>query len=133
MWCFFFNFLTFAVFCESGQEVDNSTGTLTCRNCPVGSYKDNSVDPTSKCVLCPDGKLTPSVASDSITDCSICKHLPLIHDLSNTLGIILCQFPKINFVKYVMALQTIFLNYLIYKYEKCKHFWTCVSAFIAIF
>ncbi|XP_061175426.1 uncharacterized protein LOC133184388 [Saccostrea echinata] len=58
-------------FCESGQEVDNSTSSLTCVNCPVGTYKDNSVDPTSKCVTCPGGKLTATTGSDSIDDCSI--------------------------------------------------------------
>lgn len=66
--------MLFSVFCESGQEVDNSTGTPTCVNCPVGTYKDNTVDPTSKCTPCPGGKLTPTTASDSINDCSICKY-----------------------------------------------------------
>ncbi|XP_062611525.1 uncharacterized protein LOC134273339 [Saccostrea cucullata] len=58
-------------FCESGQEVDNSTSSLTCVNCKVGFYKDNSIDPTSKCVACPGGKLTATTGSDSIDDCSI--------------------------------------------------------------
>lgn len=66
--------MLFSVFCESGQEVNNSTGTPTCVNCPVGTYKDNTLDPTSKCTPCPGGKLTPTTASDSINDCSICKY-----------------------------------------------------------
>ncbi|KAL3877080.1 hypothetical protein ACJMK2_034835 [Sinanodonta woodiana] len=55
-------------YCPSGYEVSAVTD---CRICPVGNYKDNSVNTFGVCIACPAGYTSPTNGSTSIMNCTI--------------------------------------------------------------
>ncbi|CAH1794302.1 unnamed protein product [Owenia fusiformis] len=54
-------------YCPSGEEVNGSL----CQGCPVGKYKDNTIDEFGVCQPCNNSYTTLSVNSTSASDCSI--------------------------------------------------------------
>ncbi|XP_071105159.1 uncharacterized protein [Haliotis cracherodii] len=55
-------------FCESGFEPVDNTG---CKECPIGTYKDFTVDPYGSCLPCSGNLITPSNATTSVDGCSV--------------------------------------------------------------
>ena len=45
-----------------------------CVDCEVGFYKDNA-EPNNVCEACPDGFVTPTNASISVDNCTVCKSI----------------------------------------------------------
>ncbi|XP_033757427.1 proprotein convertase subtilisin/kexin type 5-like [Pecten maximus] len=55
-------------YCEDGKERDSDGN---CVECPIGFYKDNSVDLFMNCTACPDHYVTANPKSGSINLCTI--------------------------------------------------------------
>lgn len=59
-----------AAYCNGGQE---KLADGSCRTCPLGYYKDNSVYKFMSCEKCPINFVTSAPGADSAAKCNICK------------------------------------------------------------
>ncbi|CAD5124417.1 DgyrCDS12702 [Dimorphilus gyrociliatus] len=70
--------------CESGYQRDISQTNFICMKCPIGKYKDNTIEenepktfmnPFSNCTECDNGMITPEEASKTRGACTVppCK------------------------------------------------------------
>ncbi|ELU08713.1 hypothetical protein CAPTEDRAFT_227406 [Capitella teleta] len=57
--------------CDSGFGYDQ--GNMSCIECAIGFYKDNSIDRFGVCLECPENATTAETASTSSANCSIPK------------------------------------------------------------
>ncbi|KAK3579234.1 hypothetical protein CHS0354_033305 [Potamilus streckersoni] len=69
-------------FCPSGYAV---TSNNTCDMCPIGYYKDNTINVFGLCIQCPSNSLTASPGSTSINNCSLAE-CPAGYQRDNTLN-----------------------------------------------
>ena len=91
-------------YCDSGyQKMDNGT----CIICPIGFYKDNSIDNFHECTRCADPRfVTPSAGSTSQAQCTVCEWWPTaactVQSVCRLVWVVVsfvCCFPAlVNFV-----------------------------------
>ena len=67
-----------SVYCNPGQQKTDAG----CEPCARGYYKDNVPDVFSMCMLCPIDKITATIQSTSIADCTVGKFCIGIENVS---------------------------------------------------